>query len=218
VEQIHPQALQDEIERLRLEVGELRASRARFVLAGDAELQAIERDLHDGLQQQLVALAVNLQLAAASTESDPAGARELLEEMRRDVRQALTETAQLAERIYAPLLEAGGLAVALRSAAVSAEVPAAVDVDAGSSYPPELARSVYLCWLEALQHGGEPRITITVREEGGELTFEIASNHPGPDAGSDRLRERLEALGGGLIVEQHPGGGTRFSGSLPLAR
>ena len=78
--------------------------------------------------------------------------------MGRDVQQALDETALLAQRIYPPLLEAGGLAAALRSAAVTAGVPASVDVAAGSNYPPEVARTVYMCWLEALeQPSGETR-------------------------------------------------------------
>jgi signal transduction histidine kinase len=214
---MHPHALQEEIERLQLEVAELRASRARLVVATDTELHRVERNLHDGVQQQLVALAVNLQLAAALAESDPAAARTLLDEMGRDVQQALAETAQLAQRIYPPLLDAGGLAVALRSAAVSAGLPASVDVTAGSSYPRELARTVYLCWLEALEHSGEARIAITVREEHGALTFEIVSNSAGSDAARDRLRDRIEALGGRLTIHAEPGCGARVSGSLPLS-
>jgi signal transduction histidine kinase len=218
VETVDPQALQDEIERLHLELAELRAARGRLVLATDAELRRIERILHEGVQQQLVALAVNLQLAAASAESDPAAARTLLEQMGREVQQALDETAQLAERIYAPLIDIGGLAVALRSAAVSAGLPASVDVKAGSSYPPALARTVYLCWLGALEHDGEARVAITVREEHGAVAFEIASNAADSDAGFEWLRERVEALGGRLAIRPKPGGGIRVSGSLPLAR
>ena len=218
METVDLQALQDEIERLHLELAELRASRERLVLATDAELHTIERRLHEGVQQQLVALAVNLQLAAASADGDPAAARTLLEQMGRDVQQALDETAQLAQRIYAPLLDVGGLAVALRSAAVSAGLPASVNVKAGSSYPPELARTVYLCWLEALEHDGDARVSITVREEHGALAFEIVSNAADSDAGFDRLRNRVEALGGRLTIRPKPVGGTEVVGSLPLAR
>ena len=111
------EALREEIGRLRLEVAELRASRKRLVVAADADRRWIERDLHEIVRQQLVALAVNLQRTGSCMDAGPAAAKELLEEMTRDVQQALDETAQLAQRIYPALLNAGGLAAALRSAA-----------------------------------------------------------------------------------------------------
>jgi signal transduction histidine kinase len=159
-------------------------------------------------------------------EANPAAAKALLEEMERDVQHALDDAARLAERIYAPLLEAGGLAAALRSAAVSAGVPASVDVAAGSAYAPEILRTIYLCWLEALENaGGEARATVTVREEDGALTFEFveagASSAPAAsESGSslDRLRDRVEALGGRLTVESDAGRSTRVYGTLPLTR
>jgi signal transduction histidine kinase len=166
----------------------------------------IERDLHDCVQQHLVAIAVNLQLAGSLADSDAEGARKLLEEMEREVQQALDETAHLAQRIYAPLLEAGGLAAALRAAAVSARLPASVDVPGGSSYPPAVARTIYLCWLGALDD--ETPASLTVREEGDVLTLEIVGNA----AGVERLRDRVEALGGQLSIR-----GTRVTGSLPLS-
>ena len=98
----------------------------------------------------MVALATTLQLARLAADSDPAAVNALLEEMGRDVRQALDETALLAQRIYPSTLELGGLAALLRSAAVNAGVPATVDVAAGSSYPPEVGMTVYLCWLALL--------------------------------------------------------------------
>ncbi len=212
------QALRETLEQLRREVAELRASRKRLVLAADADRRRIERNLHEGVQQHLIALAVNLQLAGSLADSDPAAAKTLLEAMGRDVQQALDETAQLAQRIYAPLLEVGGLAAALRSAAVSAGIPASVEVAAGSSYPPEVAWTVYSCWLEALEHdGGETRATITVREEEGAVTFKVVESAAHPDAGLERLRDRVEALGGRLMITSEPGHGARVSGSLPLS-
>jgi signal transduction histidine kinase len=199
------------------DVEELRASRRRLVLAADAERRSIERDLHNGVQQHLVALAVNLQLADQSMDTDPAAAKSLLAAMSRDVRQALDETAELAQRIYPPLLEAGGLAVALRSAAVSAGVRASLDVVAGASYPPEVAAALYWCCLEALEHagvGGEA--TVTVRDEDGAVAFEVIEDGSRSDAGLDGLRDRVEALGGRLTITSEPGSGTRISGSLPL--
>ena len=210
----------DELERLRADVAGLRASRARLVLAGDADRRAIEGDLHDSVQQQLVALAVKLQLAGPLIDEDPAAARALLEEMARDVQEALDEAARLAQRIYPQLLEAGGLAAALRSGAVSAGVPASVDVKAGSTYAPEILQTVYLCWVEALANAlGEAGATASVREGQGALTFEFASaaGAGARSAGFEGLRDRVEALGGRLTVESDPERGTYLSGSLPVS-
>ena len=171
------------------------------------------------MQQHLVALAVSVQLADSLLESDPVGARTLLKEMRRDVQEALTDAAQLAERIYAPLLEQGGFAAALRSAAVNAGIRASVEVSADSRYPPELVHTVYSCWLDALrQPGGTIRPAIVVREEAGELRFEVVREAERPDTGLDRLHDRVEALGGRLSVESQPGREVRVRGSLPLSR
>ncbi len=212
------ETLRKTLDRLRLELVELRASRKRLVLAADADRRRIERDLHGGLQQDLVALAVNLQLAGRLTDADPAAAKTLLDEMGRDVQQALDETAKLAERIYPPLLDAGGLAAALRSAAVSAGVPASVEVTSAAGYPPEVAAAVYLCCLEALEHAGAgTQTTVRVRDEKGELAFEVVGDGDYSDEGLERLRDRVEALGGRLTITAEPGRGTRVSGSLPLS-
>jgi signal transduction histidine kinase len=220
------EALPEALDALRLEVTELHASRKRLVLDADADRRLIERDLHEGVQQHLVALAVNLQLAEELTDADPAAAKALLEEMGRDVQRALDETARLAQRIFPPLLEAGGLAAALRSAAVSIGIRASVEVATGASYPPEVLRTVYLCCLEVLEHAGDrARAIVTVREEQGALAFNVvedgadsAAVGASSDAGLDRLRDRVEALGGRLTVRSDPGRGTRISGSLPLSR
>ena len=197
----------------------LRASRERLVLAADADRRRIERDLHEGVQQHLVALAVNLQLAGRLGDADPAAAKALLEEMGRDVQRALDETAQLAQRIYPPLLEVGGLAAALRSAALGAGIPVSVEVAAAASYPPEVAWTVYVCCLDALAHAGSgARATITVRDEAGAIAFEVVENGARPDATLDGLRDRVEALGGRVAIRPEPGGGTRVSCVLPLSR
>lgn len=207
------------LEELHAEIVELRASRERLVLSADAARQQLERDLHEGVQQHLVALAVNVQLAESLLESDLPAATKLLNEIRRDVQQALSDAAHLAERIYAPLLDQGGFAAALRSAAVSAGSPASVEVSADSSYPPEIVHTVYSCWLEALEYGRtETPATLTVREHVGALTFEIVLDADRPDDWVDRLRDRVEALGGRLKVASQPGHGVRVSGSLPLSR
>ena len=183
---------------------ELRASRERLVLAADDDRRRIERELHDGVQQHLVAFAVNLQLVRRLLDDDPAAAKALVDELGRDVGQALEEAAQLAQRIHPPLLEAGGLAATLRAAASSADIPASVAVEARGSYPPEVTVTIYLCWVEALEHAGS-QAAITVREDQGALVFEIEGG------GVDRLRDRVEALGGDLVSSS-----TRAAGSLPL--
>jgi signal transduction histidine kinase len=209
----------DELERLRAESADLRASRARLVLAGDADRRAIEGDLHDSVQQQLVALAVKLQLTGPLIDSEPGGAKALLEEMARDVQEALDEATRLAQRIYPQLPEAGGLAAALRFAAVSAGIPASVDVKAGSTYAPEILQTVYLCWVEALKRAQGGRATATVREEDGALTFELASAEVAgaQRTGLEALHDRVEALGGRLTVESNAERGTQVYGSLPVS-
>jgi signal transduction histidine kinase len=170
------------------------------------------------VQQHLVALAVNVQLAESLLESDVLAATKLLKEMGRGVQQALDEAARLAQRIHAPLLELGGFAAALRSAAVSAGVPASVEVSAGSSCPPKIAHTVYSFWLEVLEHGRtETAPAIVVRDEIGALTFGIVGDADQPDAWVDRLRDRVEALGGRLGIESQPGERIRVSGSFPLS-
>ena len=195
----------------------LNASRKRLLLAADAERRRIERDLHDGVQQHLVALAVNLQLAGELTNSDPAAARTLLAEMGRDVQQALDETAQLAQRIY-PQLDAIGFAATLRSAAVNAGIRASVDADVAATSPPELFATVFWCWLDVLDRCMTgARATITIREQDRALTFQIVEDGDHSAAALERLCDRVAALGGTLTIQSEPGPRTRVSGSLPLA-
>jgi signal transduction histidine kinase len=219
LEEPHVETLQESLDRLRLEVEELRASRERIVLATDADRRRIEHDLHDGPQQHLVALAVNLQLARRLADTDPATAKALLDQMGRDVQQALDEAGELAHRIYPPLLEAGGLAAALRAAAASAGIAAHIVVTAGARYAPEVAGAVYFCCLEVLDRAGDgARATVTVREEEGALGFEVVTDSTRSEAGLERLRDRVEALGGQLTILSEPGHGIRVSGALPVSR
>jgi signal transduction histidine kinase len=173
--------------------------------------------LHEGVQQHLVGLAVDLQLAVQAASSDPAAVTTLLRDLERDVQRALDESADLAQSIYPPLLEAGGIAALLRFAAASAHIPASVEVGAGS-LPPEVARTVYLAWLSVLEHhaGGTP-VTLVVREAEEAVVFEVAGETD-PSKGIERLRDRVEALGGRLTVVSEPAGGTRIAGRLPLSR
>ena len=160
----HVETLQESVDRLRDEVEELRASRERLVLARDADRRDIERALHEGVQQQLVALAVNLQLAGSGADDRSCERRgRSLDELGRDVQQALDEAAQLAQRIYPPLLEAGGLAAALRTAALSAGSSVSVEVTAGSALPAR-GRPNGLPVLSGGARAAAPA-KVTVREE-----------------------------------------------------
>jgi signal transduction histidine kinase len=212
------EALQERLDHMRLEVAELQACRRRLVLVADAERREIERELHEGVQQQLVALAVDLQLAEESMDADPAAAKRLIADLARDVERALDEAARLALRIHPPLLEAGGLGAALRSAAARAGVRASLEVATGTRYPPEIAAVVYWCCVEAFQHAGPgSQATVTVRDDEEAVTFEIAERGSSSIAGLERLHDRVEALGGLLTIRAEPGGGARFAGSLPLS-
>jgi signal transduction histidine kinase len=210
-------ALRKQLDRSRLEVDELRSSRKRLVEAADAERRGIERELHDGLQQDLVALTVNLQLARRLVDSDPAAAKQLIEEMRRNAQEAIDRARTLAERISPPLLETGGLGVALRSAAAEASMPVDVRVTAGAEWPPAIAGTVYLCCvavLERLAPGATTRVD--VHEEEGELAFEIIVTGTSVDMDLHLALDRVEALGGRLTISERPGQGVRVAGSVPL--
>jgi signal transduction histidine kinase len=200
---------------LRREIEELLASRTRLALAADAERRDIERALHEGVQQDLVGLAANLEVAAGSVDSDPAAAKALLGELQREARRALTEMQELANRIFPPLLGAGGLVAELRAAASRASVPARIAADAAP--PPEIAGAVYFCVLDVFERApaGTP-VDVNVRGEEGAVAFEIDVED---DLGSERRapHDRVDALGGRVTITAGHGR-TTVTGSLPLSR
>jgi signal transduction histidine kinase len=207
-----------DLDALRLEIAELRASRKRLAVTSDAERHSIERALHEGVQQLLVALAANVELAAASVDTDPAAARKLLAEIGEDVRQALDDARKLAHRIYPPLLEAGGLVAALRAAAVSADAKTKIDVAAGTTCPPEIAGAVYFSCLEVLERAGAGTpVAISVRNEEAAVVFEIVADRD-IDAERLALHERVEAFGGRVTTTEGSGGEIIVAGSLPIPR
>ena len=214
-------ALEESVEQLRREADELRASRTRLVLAADADRRRIERELHDGAQQDLVALAVKLQQARAMVDSDSAAAGVLVDEMRGDVQESLDRLRALAQRIHPPQLDAGGLPAALRSAAASAGIRSRIDVGANGVYPQEVAATVYLCIVAAFERlVTGTTAAVGLREENGTLAFEIVAEDAGVDPADANLnlaamRDRVEALGGRLTITAVPGGGMRIAGSLP---
>ena len=152
-------ALQASLDDLRVANDQLSASRARIVAAADQSRRKIERDLHDGAQQHLVALAVKLGLARQLVEADPAAVATLLEELRGDAQATLTELRELAHGIYPPLLMDRGLPEALRAAANRAVLPTEVVADVGR-YDSEVEAAVYFCCLEAMQNAGKMRARV----------------------------------------------------------
>jgi signal transduction histidine kinase len=202
---------------LRREIEELRASRKRLALAADAERRGIEQALHEGVQQDLVGLAANLEVAARSVDSDPAAARALLDELQREARRALTEMQDLANRIIPSLLDAGGLAPELRAAASREGVPVRIDVDVQFTVPPEIAGAVYFCVLDSLERASAgTSVVVSVRSEEGALAFEVVAER---DLGAERRapHDRVEALGGRVTIASD-GDRTTVTGSLPLTR
>jgi signal transduction histidine kinase len=209
-------------DELRVEVERLRASRARVVAIADGERRRIERSLHDGIQQHLVALAVNLQLAQELADSDPPSVKPLLDELSRGVREALENVRSLAHDVYPALLFDRGLAEALRGAAAEASVPTRVEGALPDRYPPDVEAAVYFCCVQALElagrAGSETRAVLRVWPEGGSLRFEVAvtgGGADGPGAELERLADRLGALDGTLSASTEPGG-IRITGAVPV--
>ena len=223
-------ALQASLEEVKRQAEELRASRARIVAASDAARRQIERNLHDGAQQHLVALAVNLRLARQLSDVDPEGVKELLDQLSHDIGDAVQELRDLAHGIYPPLLMDRGLGAALSAACGRAAIPADVAYDGIRRYTPEVEAAVYFCCLEALQNASKhagPGATARIRvwEEADALLFEVADDGVGFDTGSQaasghgfvNMGDRVGAIGGVFSLTAAPGTGTRIGGRIPLA-
>lgn len=212
---------------LRARLEDLRASRLRLVAAQDGERRRIERDLHDGAQQNLVALKVKVGLVERLVDTDPERVKSMLAEFKVEVGDALENLRDLARGIYPPLLADRGLVPALESQARKATVPVEIVASAVDRYPAEVEAAVYFCVLEALQNVqkyAEAR-TVLVRLHGssGGIAFEVEDDGSGFDlstrprgAGLANMADRLEALGGSVVVRSAPGHGTTVSGSLAV--
>jgi signal transduction histidine kinase len=221
------------LERQRLDaaleasLADVAASRKRLAGAADDARRKIERDLHDGAQQQLVALRVKLELAREALEHDRGGAAEMVGDLGPQVDEIIEEVRSLARGIYPPLLASDGVAEALRAAGRRSQLPVVVDAEGVGRLSPEVESAVYFCCLEALQNAtkhatGASELRIVLRND-GQLEFEVSDDGCGfaPEArregsGITGMHDRLAAVGGELSVESRPGAGTRVRGRVAL--
>jgi signal transduction histidine kinase len=212
--------------QLRARLDELQASRRRLVAAQDAERQKIERNLHDGAQQQLVALTIQLGLLEQSAD-DPGSVRDLTGQLRAGLQAAVSELRDLAHGIYPPLLADQGLAAALRSRAGKVPLPVVVEADQVGRFPRETESAVYFCTLEALQnvskYAGAAAATVRLAYSDGSLEFTVTDDGAGFDAatvprgsGLQGMADRLASLGGTLHLGSRPGHGTIVTGRIPV--
>jgi signal transduction histidine kinase len=212
---------------LQARIDDLRASRRRLVQAQDTERQRIERNLHDGAQQQLVALNVQLTLLEDAAD-DPGEVREITSELRAGLRAALDDLRALARGIYPPLLADQGLSAALHAQAGKAPLPVEIEADGIGRYPREAEAAAYFCILEALQNVAKyaraSRATVALSCPDRHLGFTVTDDGDGFDparathgTGLQGMADRLAAVGGTLRVDSAPGSGTTISGTLPVA-
>ena len=212
-------------EQLLARLEEIGASRQRLVAAQDAERRRIERNIHDGAQQQLVALAIKLSITESLIGSDTDGERELLAELRQDAVGAVEDLRDLARGIYPPLLASAGLAAALEAQAKKAPMPTSVTAKAVGRYPQDVEAAVYFCVLEALQnvakYAGATRAEVRLAASGHSLEFTVTDDGAGFDPGSKAygtglqgMADRLHAHGGSLTVRSAPGAGTTIAGRV----
>ena len=208
-------------------IEDLKASRQRLVAAQDEERRKIERNIHDGAQQQLVALAIQLKLAEQLMDRDADKAKALLGQLQGAAGSALEDLRDLARGIYPPLLADQGLTAALEAQARKAAVPVGVETDGIGRFSQDVEATVYFCTLEALnnvaKYAGATRATIRLADGDRTLRFEVQDNGAGFDpnatgygTGLQGMADRLAALGGELHVTSSPGSGTTIEGRLPV--
>lgn len=205
---------------------DLRASRQRIVTAQDERARALERNIHDGAQQQLVALTVKLRLAQGLVSKDPTRAVALLGELQEETQSALEDLRDLARGIYPPLLADKGLRDALESQGRKSHLPVRVEVDGIGRYRQDVEAAIYFCTLEALQnvakYANASTVQIRLSERDGELEFEVRDDgrgfDPGEAVGSGlaNMRDRLEAVGGSVEIRSAKGDGTAVRGKVPV--
>jgi signal transduction histidine kinase len=206
---------------------EVKASRQRLVAAQDEERRRIERNIHDGAQQQLVALAIKLTLTESLIGVDEEGEREMLAELSADAAEAVENLRDLARGIYPPLLAERGLVAALRAQASKVPVPVEIEAHGVGRLEVETEAGLYFCIMEALQnavkYAGARRVAIEVILAEGQVSFEVRDDGAGFDVaakvtgtGLQGIGDRLAALGGRFDVRSAPGAGTVVAGVVPL--
>jgi signal transduction histidine kinase len=209
-------------------IEELRASRQRLVAAQDGERRKLERNIHDGAQQQLVALGVQLRLADAMVDRDPAKVREVLTRLQGDTQTAINDLRDLARGIYPPLLADQGLGAALEAQARKSPVPVDVTANGVGRLSQDVEAAVYFSCLEALQnvakYADASRVTISLAMREGSLDFSVVDDGHGFDpalagrgSGLQGMADRIDAIGGALVIESAPGRGTTVTGRLPAS-
>ena len=207
---------------------ELQASRQRLVTAQDTERRRLERNLHDGAQQNLIALKLKIALMKNAPATDPQRAKLALDELTSDANEAIETLRELARGLYPPILAQEGLVAAVEAQVRRTPVP--VDVVGGPlpRYPQETEAGVYFCVLEALQnmvkHAHATKATVTIEQRDDRLIFSVIDDGCGVEpervrsgSGMQNMSDRIEVLGGELQVESSPGAGTRVTGSIPVA-
>jgi len=208
---------------------EQRAIKREIVTAADAERRRLERNLHDGAQQQLIGISINVRLAKTILlRGDQQGAVAMLEQLETDVADAVASLRELARGMYPPVLAEHGLVTALEAQVARNGLPVVLDSHNIQRYTAEVEATVYFCCLEALQNVAKyaraQKVTVRLSDSAGELTFAVRDDGVGFDpqrtprgAGLRNLEERLAAFGGNLTIRSRPGGGTTISGTLPRA-
>jgi signal transduction histidine kinase len=210
---------------LTARVEELTESRAGAVNVAAADLERLERDLHDGAQARLVALAMNLGMADDKFEGDPQAARELVGEARVEAKRALAELRDLARGMRPSLLVERGLGPALEGLAARSSLPAGARISVPDRLPPAVENAAYFVVAEALanagKHSGAQRATVSAAMHNGSLHVEISDDgHGGADPQGHGLRglaQRVAAIDGRLTVESPQGGPTIVRAELPCA-
>jgi len=213
---------------LSVRAEELRVSRERLVEAQDLERRTLERDIHDGAQQHLVALAVHLRLAQTLARKSPERAERVLAQQVTAARVAIETIRGLSRGIYPRTLGEAGVAAALSEAAGNGPLRVEVTADGVGRHPPGVEAAVYFCCLEALQnamkHSGGGHVTVDLRLDGTDLVAAVEDDGRGFDqtcvtggAGMANMRDRIDAVGGRLDIETPVTGGTRIRVRVPVA-
>jgi signal transduction histidine kinase len=205
---------------------ELQHSRERLITAQDSARRTLERNLHDGAQQNLIALKLKIALVKNLARTDPQRAQAALDDLTSETNEAIETLRELARGLYPPILAQEGLAAAIKAQAARLAIPVEVDAETLPRYAQETEASVYFCVLEALQnvakHSGASKALVKLEQSDDRLIFSISDDGRGLDpakarsgSGMQNMRDRVEVLGGELSVDAAPGKGTQVRGAIP---